>query len=614
VFRTATLLLGGALLVSARRTPSAAPLPRAVTNDNRAAAGRLHGDSLELGLVVRMAEWRPEGEHGAAIAVAAFAEEGRAPSIPGPLVRVRQGTVIVATVRNDLPDSTIEVHGLLTRPAAADDSVVLRPGERRRVVFIAGAAGTYFYFANVGHRDFEKGDERETASGAFVVDPPGGSPPDRIWVLNIWGQALDSLHYRNALAINGRSWPGTEPITLTVGDTARWRVINATVRPHPMHLHGFFFRVDARGTALVDTLYPADRRMDEVTESMWPFSTYDMTWSPDRPGDWVYHCHIAYHVTDFATLEPPPPTGRDPRAMSSDPRVHMAGLVLGITVRPAGPAPAGPAPRHLDLYVDGGARRGLAPDPMGYVLQRGATPPAPDSLEPTSSMLVLTQGEPTAITVHNRLAEPTSVHWHGIELQSWSDGVVGWSGAPGRVAPAIAPGDSFTARLLLPRAGTFIYHTHLGDFRQLMAGLYGALVVLPPDTRFDSTTDHVFVVGRDGALASRDRAVVNGDTAAAPLHLRAGVAHRLRLINIDPADGAEVIFGQDSVPATWVPWAKDGADLPPALRAPAPARHLIRVGETYDYIVRPAPGRYTLFFDRGDRRHPFYRREIVVDE
>ena len=590
--------------------------PRVVANDNRVPAGRRHGDTVEVRLVLVEAEWRPEADSGPAIQAAAFAEEGKAPAIPGPLLRVREGTVIAVTLRNGLTDSTVEVHGLLTRPAASDDSLVLRPGESRRVVFRAGAPGTYFYLANVGHRDYKNGDERETASGAFIIDPRSGSPPDRVWVMNIWGHTVDSLTYQNALAINGRSWPRTEPVTTTVGDTLRWRVINATVRPHPMHLHGFFFRTDAKGNGLTDTLYAPDRRMDEVTESMYPFSTYQMTWSPDRPGNWIYHCHIAFHVTDFATLEPPKSPVDDPRAMAHDPRIHMAGLVLGISVRPRPGPPAAKAPdeRHLDLFVDQGTRAAPAIAPLGYVLQRGATPPAVDSLEPTSSVLLLTRGEPTAITVHNRLRAETAVHWHGIELQSWSDGVVGWSGSPGKVAPAIAPGDSFTAHLLLPRDGTFIYHTHLGDLVQMAGGLYGALLVLPPGARYDTTTDHLFVLALEAPSPQNARAVVNGATAAAPLHLKAGLDHRFRFINIDPADGARVIFGHDSIPLTWRRWAKDGADLPAALRTDVPAVQLIRVGETFDFLVRPAPGHYTLLFRRGDPAHLVWRQEVIVDE
>ena len=57
------------------------------------------------------------------------------------------------------------------------------------------------------------------------------------------------------LAVNGRSWPHTERLSHVVGDTIRWRVINGSRFPHPMHLHGFYFDVDARGDARLDTLY-----------------------------------------------------------------------------------------------------------------------------------------------------------------------------------------------------------------------------------------------------------------------------------------------------------------------------------------------------------------------
>ena len=50
----------------------------------------------------------------------------------------------------------------------------------------------------------------------------------------------------------------------------------------------------------------------------------------------------------------------------------------------------------------------------GFVLQRGPTPPRPDSVEISGSVLVLTRGEPTDIMVRNRLREPAIIHWHGI--------------------------------------------------------------------------------------------------------------------------------------------------------------------------------------------------------
>ena len=45
-------------------------------------------------------------------------------------------------------------------------------------------------------------------------------------------------------------------------------------------------------------------------------------------------------------------------------------------------------------------------------------------------VLVLTRGEPVEITLVNRMTEPTAIHWHGIELESYDDGVPGWGGSP----------------------------------------------------------------------------------------------------------------------------------------------------------------------------------------
>src|SRR5262249_3408424 len=90
---------------------------------------------------------------------------------------------------------------------------------------------------------------------------------------------------------------------------------------------------------------------------------------------------------------------------------------------------------------------------------------------PFSPTLYLTRNEPVSIMVVNQLKENTSVHWHGLEIESYYDGVAGLSGAPTRLAPIIAPGDSFEARLTPPRSGTFMYHSHANDVVQQTAGL-----------------------------------------------------------------------------------------------------------------------------------------------
>jgi manganese oxidase len=73
--------------------------------------------------------------------------------------------------------------------------------------------------------------------------------------------------------------------------------------------------------------------------------------------------------------------------------------------------------------------------------------------------MVLSRGEPVEITVLSRLSEPTAIHWHGLELDSYYDGVIG-GGTGDQVTPAIAPDGSFVSRFNPNRAGTFIYHTH----------------------------------------------------------------------------------------------------------------------------------------------------------
>ena len=580
--------------------PGVAP-PAVVPNDNRTAAGRFVGDTLILELVLDSATWYPQGPGGPSVVVPAFAEAGRAPQIPAPLIRVRPGTMLRVTIRNAL-DGSYVLRGFHTRPATPRDTDTLLPGATLRRTFVAGTPGTYMYDAlpqgYVPPRSVQDrhGGEREHAAGAFIIDPPGGAPPDRILVINIRGDAEPGA-YRNALTINGRSWPHTEHFDALTGDTVRWRVVNASARTHPMHLHGFYFAVESRGTPDADTTLAANRRRLMVTEIMEPYSTMAMSWVAERPGNWLFHCHLAFHVVPSARLDG---TGSGtPGRHSHKAEEHMAGLVVGMRVRPR--------PGHVEasrtgterrrLFVQEGARRGVSPRTMGYVLQRDAREPAADSVEIPGTLLVFERGVPADVTVINRLDEPAAIHWHGLELESWSDGVAGWSGLDTMVAPAIAAGDSFVARLTMPRAGTFIYHTHMNDVEQLTSGLYGAIVVTGPGRPFDAGRDHVAVMSWDGdAVQGRAQILVNGDSLPAEIVMRAGETHRLRFVNIGPAGVMRLELKRDSALVAWRRLALDGADLPPALAVTAPATHRLAVGQTADFEVRLAPGRYRLAY------------------
>jgi FtsP/CotA-like multicopper oxidase with cupredoxin domain len=204
--------------------------------------------------------------------------------------------------------------------------------------------------------------------------------------------------------------------------------------------------------------------------------------------------------------------------------------------------------------------------------------------------------------VVNRTPEPTAIHWHGIELDSYFDGVAGFSGTAQRRSPLIAPDDSFEARFTPPRAGTFIYHTHMDELRQQPAGVSGPLIVLEPGRRYDPATDIAVHISTPRDSADEAQTVlINGRRTPAPLDVRVGVPHRLRLINITlgrPSIRVEV--RRDTTLESWRALAKDGRELPAARQLARPARQVISIGETYDFELTPAAaGEYRLEVRKG---------------
>ncbi|MEP6509673.1 MAG: multicopper oxidase domain-containing protein, partial [Gemmatimonadales bacterium] len=155
---------------SAKGTTNALPVIEA--NDNRKPAGVLKNDTLRINLVVQMARWYPEANDGPFVDVAALAEEGHAPTVPGPLIRVPTGTTIIATVRNSLTDSTAWMEGMMTRPSP-EDSTAIKRGESHTFTFAAGQPGTYLYSVEPGHTDWNT-HEREQMTSALIVDPVNG--------------------------------------------------------------------------------------------------------------------------------------------------------------------------------------------------------------------------------------------------------------------------------------------------------------------------------------------------------------------------------------------------------------------------------------------------------
>lgn len=577
--------------------PHRAP-PSIQFNDNLATAGRLAHGILVVSLVAEPGEWFPYEHHGAGIPILAFGEAGKALEDPGPVLRAPVGTHVVVRIRN-LTGAPLVVHGLSARRQPAPDSLAIAPNATGTARFTADAAGTYYYWAATHGEAFDRRWHDDAhLDGALIVDPAGAAPKrDRVFVIEREGQSADSTPADvNAIyTINGRPWPYTERLTYNVGDSVRWRVINASDEAHPMHLHGFFFRVDARGDARRDTIYWASQQRHEVTELMHVGTTMDMAWLADRPGGWIFHCHINFHFSPDPALAP----NLEPRALRLQHMVNgypvdtadhaaakaadMGGLVLGILIRtPSGWHTDDVARRTVRFLIESDSASN-ATRRFEYVVDGGAGDV--DSSNVLGPAIILHRGEPTRIWIVNHSAQTTQVHWHGLEVESVADGVVGMSGTPGAMEPPIPAGDSLAVFVTPRRAGSYMYHTHFNSIYQQSNGLYGPLIVLDSGAVWNPERDRVFIVGdlMGGEL------IMNGGLTDSALVLHTGTRYRFRLMNmtiVNPLIRFKLV--RHGAAATWTPIAKDAYPVDASLRVPTVARQPVSIGETYDFLVERA--------------------------
>ncbi|MEZ2129191.1 MULTISPECIES: multicopper oxidase family protein [unclassified Sinorhizobium] len=101
-----------------------------------------------------------------------------------------------------------------------------------------------------------------------------------------------------------------------------------------------------------------------------------------------------------------------------------------------------------------------------------------DGMPPT---LRMKQGIPYSARLTNTLAEPTTVHWHGLRIDNKMDGV------PFLTQPYVYTGDNFDYTFTPPDAGTFWYHPHCNTLTQMGHGMTGLLIVeAAGDPQFDS--------------------------------------------------------------------------------------------------------------------------------
>jgi len=201
-------------------------------------------------------------------------------------------------------------------------------------------------------------------------------------------------------------------------------------------------------------------------------------------------------------------------------------------------------------------------------------------------VLRLRQGTPLRATIENRLAESTTVHWHGIRLPNAMDGV------PGITQQPIAPGGRFDYAFTPPDAGTFWYHSHDDSLVQMGRGLAGALIIeeheppavdrdllwtiqdwrLEPDGQIAPGFNNRMEIAMDGRVGNT--VTINGRVPDS-MPVRAGERIRLRLLNAAIArilalrfEGHRpVIVALDGQPCDPHEPADDRILLGPAMRA-----------------------------------------------
>ena len=101
-------------------------------------------------------------------------------------------------------------------------------------------------------------------------------------------------------------------------------------------------------------------------------------------------------------------------------------------------------------------------------------------------VLTFKEGEYAKITVTNKMGAKTSIHWHGILLPNFYDGV------PYLNTPPVEPGESFTYEFAIKQSGTYWYHSHLA--LQEQSGVYGSIVIEPKETGLEYDKDFVLML------------------------------------------------------------------------------------------------------------------------
>jgi FtsP/CotA-like multicopper oxidase with cupredoxin domain len=225
--------------------------------------------------------------------------------VHGPTIEAVEGDRVRIYVTNRLEAPTsVHWHGVLV-PSGMDgvggvSQKAIQPGETFKYEYTLKQHGTLMYHS---HHD-EMTQMQLGMIGLFIIHPknPKTPPPDRDyvillseWKIEVGARRPDPNEMTdfNIFTMNGRSFPGTQPLLAKKGERVRIRIGNlSTMSHHAIHLHGYYFKVVATDGGEI----PDAGQWPETTVHIPTGSTRTVELVANEPGDWVMHCHMLHHA------------------------------------------------------------------------------------------------------------------------------------------------------------------------------------------------------------------------------------------------------------------------------------------------------------------------------
>lgn len=223
---------------------------------------------------------------------------------PGPTIEAVEGDKVRIFVTNKLPEhTTIHWHGILL-PCGMDGvggltQPHIKAGKTFVYEFVLKKSGTFMYHP---HAD-EMVQMAMGMMGSFVVHPrdPKFMRVDRDFVFLIGSYDIATGSYVpkvntmtdfNLWTWNSRVFPGIDHLVVSKGDRVRVRMGNLSMTAHPIHMHGYDFKVTCTDGGWV----PESARWPEVTIDIPVGAMRAFEFVADEPGDWAFHCHKSHHT------------------------------------------------------------------------------------------------------------------------------------------------------------------------------------------------------------------------------------------------------------------------------------------------------------------------------